>query len=312
MANSVLIVDDGNAPPPPITWAPPKARINLLWDTWDNRRYNLSDHRSGVFMIGKGLEGLLYPVIENYVRTSPVVHGSAWDGWLATDRKVYWNVGIYHDGTSQDWIARNRAFLRSFRPGTEGRWTVELPTGERLGLTLRYKGGLDAALDVDPAFVGWQVYGIEFLVEQPFWEGEFIEKYWSPGGDTPWAGPTGFGPPWYISESEKMSTAVLNNPGDVEVYPEWELTGPFTSASFGLGSRVTPVPFEVAAGRSLLVTTDPRTGLTAMLNGVDVMERIPGFSYPAIPPGQDSRLTLSMSGTGKIIARFRPLYMMGL
>lgn len=312
MSNSVLIVENSSITLPP-TWDPPKRGINLYWDTWDGRRYNLSDYRTGIFMIGQGLEGLGYPEIVNYERTSPSVHGSAWDGWVATGRKVFWTVGVYHDGTSEAWIKRNRDFLKSFRPGTKGRWTVELPTGERLQLSLRYKSGLNGAFEVDPAKLGWQVYGIEFIVEQPFWEGDPIEQFWEPGGSVPWAGVTGFGPPWNISSSRKLSSATLTNPGEVDVYPEWELQGPFTSASFGLNGRVTPVPFELKANQSLVIQTDPRTGLTALLNGVDVMDRLPGFAYTAVPPGEDVQLSLALTGDGgKIFARFRPLYFAGV
>lgn len=314
-ANSVLIVDGGSAPPPPINWPAPKRAISLSWETWDGRRYNLSNWESGVFLMGENLEGLGYPTIQNFEQTSPAVHGSTWAGWLATGRKVFWTVGVYHNGTSEQWIQRNRAFMRSLQPGKTGRWVVELPTGERLGITLRYKGGLDGVFQVDPAKLGWQVYGIEFMVEQPFWEGDPIEESWSPGADMLWAGPTGFGPPWNISSSQKLASATLNNPGDIEAYPEWELRGPFTSASFGLGSNVTPVPFALTASQSLVVTTDPRTGLTAELNGTDVMERLPGFSYPQIPPGQNVKLTLTMEapGTGaRMYARFRPLYFAGV
>lgn len=315
MANSVLIVDTATAPAPPPPWPAAKKSITLSWDTWDGRRYNLSSWEGGVFILGEGLEGLGFPTIENYEKTSPAVHGSVWDGWLATGRKVFWTVGVYHDGTSEDWIHRNRAFLRSMRPGKTGRWTVELPTGERLSLTLRYKGGLDQAFEVDPARRGWQVYGIEFLVEQPFWEGALIEESWGPGADTPWAGATGFGPPWNISSSQKLASATLLNPGDMEVYPEWELRGPFTSATFGLGANVTPVPFAVPANQSLIITTDPRTGLTAKLNGVDVMEQLPGFSYPEIPAGETVGLTLTMTAPqagARMFARFRPLYLAGV
>lgn len=308
MANRVAFVEStalGGFPPE----LEPVRGITLYWESWDGTKYNLSDVQSGIHLAAGGLEGLGWPDIINYEVTSPMVHGSSYDGWLADGRKVFWNVVVYHEAGGQAWIDRARAFLRSFMPGTTGRWIAELPNGTQYGLTLRYRSGLNSGHDIDPSRTGYHVYGIELGPEQPFWEAAEETVFWDSGQDQDFYGPTGFGPPFIISSSRKMSGASITNRGDVEAYATWELAGPFTSASFGLGGRVTPVPFALAAGEVLRVNTDPRTGLTATVNGVDVMDQLPGFKYPAIPPGAAVPVALEMNGTGTIRARFRPLMM---
>lgn len=309
MAAVAAFVSTGGTAPV-LASAPPRRGITLYWDTWDGKRYNLSDPSGGVYIIGEGLEGLGYPKIATYETRSPQVHGSSYDGWLATDRKVFWNVGIYHEGGEQAWVDRARAFLRSFRPGTTGRWIARMPNGQEFGLTLRYKAGLDGVYLEDPSLRGWYIYQVELAPEQVFWEGPEEMFYWETGLDVDFYGPTGFAPDFYISSSQKMTDAKVTNRGDVEAYATWELRGPFPSASFGLAGRTTNVPFELRDGQVLTVDTDPRSGLTALLDGVDVMERLPGFQYPAIPAGMEVPVSVSMGGAGgNIRARFRPLYL---
>lgn len=308
MANHVVLIDQGS-PAPDFEGRPPVRGITLYWDSWDGERYDLTDVAGGIYVVQDGLEGLGYPEITNYKNTSPMLHGSMWAGWLAETRKVYWNVAVYHGDGGQKWVDKAQGFLRSFRPGTTGRWTVELPGGAQYGLTLRYKSGLNGSRDVDPTRRGWHIYGIELEPEQVFFEGPEERIIWNSGSDVNFFGPTGFGPPFFIGTSQKMEKATITNPGDVEAYATWELVGPFDSASFGLAGRVTPITFAVPNGQTLILDTNPRSGLTAYLNGVDVMDRIPGFQYPPIPPGEATPVTLTMDGTGTIRARFRPLHL---
>lgn len=281
------------------------------WTGWDGSVWDLSDVEGGVFLLNEGLEGLGMPDITNYTHSSPVVHGEQWDGWLATGRKVFWSVAVFHDNSSTGWVARHRAFWKTMRPGKTGVWSVELPGGEKFSLTLRFKGHGDHSYTTDPVHRGWEVYGIELFPEQPFWEAKPIVKRWDSEVQVPFLGPDDVGPPFYVSPSTTLGSAKLTNPGDVESFIEWTVTGPTLSVAVGIGEENTVVPFPVPDGEKLVIDTDPRN-LIAELNGVDVMNRLTEFNYPALPPGEDIRLSLEMEGAGSVEARFTPYHLMGV
>lgn len=300
------------APPRPARSAAiPWGKVRHSWKGWDGSEWDLSRPSGGVFLLAEGLEGLHMPEFTNYTSNSPVVHGTQWDGWLATGRKVYWNLGIYSDTSSADWIRLNRAFWKTLRPGKTGVWTVTLPTGEEFSLTLRLAGPGAAPLDRDPVQHGWKSYGIELFPEQPFWEGTPIVRQFDAGEKVPFLGSTGHGPPFHPARKSTIETATLTNPGDVESFIHWTITGETFGVTVGIGRENTVVPFTVPEGQKLIIDTDPRN-LTAELNGKDVMEQLTEFNYSALEPGQDIKLSLAMVGSGSVQARFTPYYLMGL
>ncbi|WP_315913576.1 phage tail domain-containing protein [Arthrobacter sp. lap29] len=304
------------APPIPDVFIPWQG-IKHTWTGWDGSIWPISDPRSGAALLADGLEGLGMPDILNYTHDSPVVHGSEWDGWLATGRKVYWHFIIYSGSAADDqpstkaWLARHKAFWKTMRPGTTGVWTVELPTGEKFSLRLRFVSDGGHSYATDPAKRGWEAYGIELFPEQPFWEGVSVVRSWDVGEQVDFFGPTGFGPDFFISSSAQLSTATVTNPGDVDTFVTWTINGPSTTAVVGIGEDTTTVPFPIAAGSRLVIDTDPRR-LTAELDGVDVMEQLTEFNYPALPPGEDVQLNLALDGTGSVEAKFPTYYLMGV
>lgn len=262
-------------PPAPVVPPSQLPGIKHTWTGWDGTVWNLSDYRSGVFLMGD-VEGMAMPDITNYTHSSPVVHGVQWDDWLATGRKVNWNIGVYTDPSRKpaEWIELNRAFWRTMRPGTTGVWTIELPTGEKFSLTLRF-AAVNAPLTRDPSKAGWQVYGIELLPENPFFDAGTIVGSWVVGRQIPFYGFRRFGPPFYHSPASQLATAKISNTGDVEAYLEWTIVGPSTSAVVGLDGELIRIPFPIERGQRLIIDTDPLNQI-AELDGEDVMERI-GF-----------------------------------
>lgn len=299
------------APPQPPGGSNPWGRVRHTWKGWDGSEWELSNPASGVFLTADGLEGLGMPDFTNYTHGSPVVHGEQWDGWLATGRKVYWNIRIYSDAGSADWVRLNRAFWKTMRPGKTGVWSVELPTGEKFSLTLRFKGDGGHSFTRDPTFKGWEVYGVELFPEQPFWEAAPVVESWGAEVKTPFLGSEDIGPPFYVSPVTTIGTATLSNPGDVESYIRWTVTGPTLSVTVGIGGENTVVPFAVPDGKKLVIDTDPRN-LIAELDGVDVMNQLREFNYPALQPGENVKLSLAMEGNGSVEARFTPYMLMGI
>lgn len=295
------------AAPPPV--APPIytpwRRITHLFHGWDGSTWDVTDGRNGIFLMPEGIEGMGMPDIVNYTFNSPVIHGMEWEGWRATGRDVHWVIGIFEDDTDR-WIANKTAFWKIFRPGKTMRWEVILPNGDSYSLTVRFKSDDTSVYSRDPVNLGWAIYGITCMTEQPFWEGDPVSNYWESKTESDFFN-GGYGPPFIVSSYADISTATITNPGDVETYARWEITGPFTTAVVGIDD------FTVSLsggniGDVYVIDTDPLK-LTATKNGVDIMASLGSFDFAPIPPGEDVVLSLGMAGTGKITASFTPLYL---
>lgn len=297
-----------NAAPPPV--APPIytpwRRVQHIFHGWDGSTWDVTDGRNGVFLMPEGIEGMGMPEIINYTFSSPVVHGVEWEGWRATGRDVHWVIGIFEDD-SIEWINMKTAFWNIFRPGKTMRWEVVLPNGVSYSLTVRFKGDDTSVYSRDPVRLGWAIYGITCMTEQPFWEGTPITAGWEAKTGSDFFGGSGYGPPFTVSSFADITTATITNPGDVETYARWQILGPFTTATVGLdGFTVTVTGGNV--GDVFIIDTDP-LALTATKNGVDIMASLGSFDFAPIPPGEDVVLSLAMSGAGKITASFTPLYL---
>lgn len=298
--------------PPPV--APPEykpwRRIQHLFHGWDGSTWDLTDGRNGVYLMPVGIEGMGMPNIEHYTFDSPVVHGFEYEGWRATGRDVHWVVGIFEDDT-EEWLRLKTAFWKLFQPGKTLVWEVKLPNVDGNGIssykiTVRFKSDDTSVYSRDPVNMGWAIYGITGMCEQPFWEGTVQQAEWYPGTQSNFFGPTGLAPDFVISPSASISTATLTNPGDVETYIRWELKGPFNSASVGLNDMLVNLG-STASGSTVIIDTDP-TKLTATKDGVDIMSTLGAFEFAPLPPGEDLTLQLAMDGTGSITAEFTPLF----
>lgn len=290
---------------PPLPPVRPWRGMKHTWTGWDGTEWEITRPELGVFLLAEGLEGIDFPEIVHHTHDSAVVNGVSWEGFHIPGRKAYWNLYVYHDESSVAWIHRDRAFWRTMRPGTSGVWTVELPTGERRSLRMRYKSGIPQHGN-DPAFRGWVIYPIEFIVEQPLWEGVTIIRSWDNGEQVPLIDPVLGGPPFNISPYQTIGTATVSNPGDVETFVKWTVIGPTDSVQVGIGDSVTIANFPVPDGSKLVINTDPRS-FEATLDGVDVMPQLGAFEYEPLPPGENIQLSLAMTGTGTVQAEFPTL-----
>lgn len=293
-------------PAPPLPRVRPWRGMKHKWTGWDGTEWDITDPKGGVFLTAEGLEGIDMPEIVHYTHSSPVVHGESYEGFHIEGRKVQWFLYLYHDESSEAFIHRDRAFWRTMRPGKSGLWTVELPTGESRTLRLRYKSGIPAHGN-DPAFRGWVVYPIEFLVEQPLWEGLTVIRSWDNGEQVPLIDPALGGPPFNISPYQTIGTATVSNTGDDETFVKWTVIGPTSSVQVGVGGRVTVADFPVPDGSKLVINTDPRN-FEATLDGVNVFPQLGAFEYEPLPPGENIQLSLAMTGTGTVQAEFPTLH----
>lgn len=283
----------------------PRRRVQHFFHGWDGSVWDLSHGINGVYLMSEGVEGLGMPEIDNFTLTSPLVHGVEWEGWRASGRETFFTIGIFDDN-SDHWLATKAAFWNIFRPGKTMRWEVVLPNNERYFLTVRFKTDNSSNYSRDPVQLGWAIYGITCFTEQPFWEGLPQTYTWYPPNTQDFI-PSGGATPLYISSFSDIGNAWVNNPGDVPASLLWTLKGPFTSAVVGFTDEYTTVG-ATNSGSTVVLDMNP-IRLTATRDGVDIMASLGYFDYAMLPPGENIRLNLAMTGTGSISATFTPLYL---
>lgn len=319
MANS-LFVGNNDVDTPPESVDPyvniwPGLR-GLTWTTADGVVWDLLSGDDGVLLTPEGVTGLYMPPIDRYTTESAGVDGSSWRGSRVKEREVFWPILLYSDAGSQEWVTHDRAWWRGLQPEKVGTWTVIDPSGQPRSLRIRFTSDGGHSIRRDPSQAGWAAYGITFVAEDPWWSGVRVLRTFISTAAQDFFN-TGAAPPFFISSSASISTATLPNDGDVEAWPVWTITGPTTSVTVGLSGKLISVPFTIAAGKALVIDTDPRSQTAwdaDVVAGVVVrttVERTGELGvteFAPIPPLDSVALSLTMVGTGTITAAIVPRF----
>ncbi|MFS2090554.1 hypothetical protein [Paenarthrobacter nicotinovorans] len=213
-------------------------------------------------------------------------------------------------------------------PDDTGVWEITLPDSTKRRLLLRFRDDGDHTFTHDPMRHGWQSYGLKFVAERPFWEGDPVVRSWKNGEYQPFFeqnGPHLFN----IGSGAEISEATIDNLGDVESYARWFIDGETTEAAVGVNGLVVEVPFDVPLGKCLVIDSDPDLiGATMydiapgaegmkpservigvdMVNPVDRSADLGEADFAPIPPGASVPLSLSLAGTGAVEALLPSLY----
>ena len=301
----------------------------MTWTGWDGSEWAISDSRSGVVLMA-GTRGLTLPPSQRLVTTSPARPGSRHEGSVTSEREVFWPLKVFHGDGSLAWVERDRAFRRTLDPDRPGVWSVTQPSGEIRRLTCNFDNEGNQAFDTIPSLVGWARYGIYLAAEQPYWVGDpVVKSFAGVAPPDPFFPVPGSGEVVNIAPGYSVSTAAMDNPGDVESYPRWFIEGPATSASVGVGDVVVDVPFEVPSGKCLVIESDPDViGATMydvtvagmdlkpservigvdLINPVDKTTELGEADFAPIPAGSQIPLSLTLVGLGKVEAYLPTLW----
>jgi hypothetical protein len=221
---------------------------------------------------------------------------------------------MWHDGTTAEWVAQDRAFWKSMHPALEGTLMLSpAGTGSRRTIRLRVVPE-DYQFPVDPAQAGWAVYPVMLIADDPFWRGMTRTAGWlaATSGEEFYeeTGPhlVNIGP------GHTMDSATATNDGDEPAWPVWTVIGPCSAAHVGVGDTVIDV-FAVADGKALVIDTDPRVRTAieydypAMTGAVDRTADLVGeVGFAAVPPGGSQPVNIAMTGTGIIRIALTPLH----
>lgn len=255
-----------------------------------------------------GIEGLSRPKHTDWIAPmSPAMHGQQFNGFVVDPRKIFLPVFVYSDESSEAWQNLDTAFWSTLKPNKYGtlRFTSSAGTRE-IRARFRDDGGHSFAMD--PHNAGWARYGIELIADDPFWTGESSSQSWAQEeGRDFFGGPEGKAPMFYIGSGSQLATATMTNPGDVDAWPVWTVSGPADDVRLGVGGRFVSAPFDILEGKKLVINSDP-TDQTAWLDGVDVTHLLGEYSFAPIPPGLGEKLQLSMSGSGSVSVMITPRF----
>jgi hypothetical protein len=224
------------------------------------RAWPLTDTLSGWFTLADGVSGLGAAVYDLTTDAHPR-GGVRLRHAQPQARTVMWPLHVYGDTHTEfvgRWRALARAFTDTLRKGP-GRLEIARPDGTRRHIAVRYSGGFDGQ--------GEQGTGIHsdnailsLLCEDPYWVDAVpltARREHALGEDFLQPFPS-------VSSSQVLGETTLDNPGDVDAWPTWTITGPATVVTFtqeDTGESFTLDPGSVGgsllAHEQVTVTTHP-------------------------------------------------------
>lgn len=259
----------------------------------------MTDITRGYFALADGISGLgAAPVT---LTTDPLPRGGARLRHVQPQaRTIVWPMRVEAD-THQEfidlWRALGRAWTDTLRYGP-GILDIARPDGRRRQIKVRYQDGWEG-LGRPGTGLNWDNAVITLLAEDPYFFDPVpvrLVRSYGPAADY-------LNPYPSVSSSQVLGATVLTNPGDVEAWPTWTITGPassvvVTNVDSGESFTVDPHAAGIAhgdllTGESVVVATDPPSvrfndgsNWTATLNW-------PAAALWGLPPG-DTNVTLSL------------------
>jgi len=211
-------------------------------------------------------------------------------------RTIVWPVlvkGADHTGFTANWRALARAFTRTLRRQPDGSWSpgvleVARPDGTVRTISVYYSSGWEGRGQTATG-ITWDSAVLTLWCEDPYWadadpvvvhrETATPEDYLDPFPS--------------VSSSQVLGATTVDNPGDVDVWPTWVITGPASAIEFTREDTGESFTLDMTAtdhgalldGETVTISTDPprvRSGTGENL--------VAGLNWPtavlwSLPPG---------------------------
>lgn len=263
---------------------------------YDGSLWELLRGEQGVWL-GEGLAGLHLPTFKQQEEKSARRPGRRYRGTSYDARKLdlKLHVGdIDSERIGWQWRELDDAFWASVSPEYLSRFYVVTETGGYRWVDCRLDAVPDPAYGENPAKFGHATYQPTLTADSPWWQGFPETATFTPDAS---ASRAYYGPyPLDYSASSTLTGTTVRNPGDLEAWPVWFLTGPGVW-TVGVGTHRTVFPL-MASGEQRIVDTDPM-----ILTNVDGtgQNRWPSMGVhdftQAVAPGQ-ADLSVSVAGNG--------------
>ncbi|MGC5319316.1 phage distal tail protein [Micromonospora arida] len=207
-------------------------------------------------------------------------------------RVVTWPLLVWGDSHLaflDRWRSLARAFTMTRRRGP-GRLRVLRPDGSARDLSVWYSAGFDG--EPGHGFTD-DVAAISLLAEDPYWRStETLSQRYT------LAAPRTFLSPYpSLSSGRVFGEATVDNPGDVEAWPEWVITGPATgiTATNNATGEAFTLTYTLTAGQRITITTDPPTVRGPAGQNLSGALSWPGAVLWGLDPGR-SDVTFAVAG----------------
>ena len=263
----------------------------------------MTDPAHGVYALAAGVSGLgAAPVT---LTTDPLPRGGARIRHIQPQpRTIVWPIHVEAD-THQEfidlWRAIGKAFTDTSRYGP-GILDIARPDGRRRQIKVFYQEGFDG-LGQPGTGLNWDNAVITLFCEDPyFYDPVPVSVSRSFGG-----GAADYLAPYpSVSSSQVLGDTVLTNPGDVEAWPTWTVTGPATlvtvtnvdtGEAFSVDPNATGITHgNLVAGETVVVNTDPPSVRFGTDNWAGALNW-PAAQLWGLPPG-DSAVDFNLGGAG--------------
>lgn len=316
-----VVPPTGPTPPTPEIWG--RTYVSITGKNGEGEEIPLTGFSNskwpGIFMM-PGATGLDSPPFELHADDSPNLDGGIFRDARAVAREIM--LPVYLHGIDRRTVRDLKSKLISSLNPKKGFCVLKFVEGDATPRYLHcyYKGGMEGSEAQDDAGFTWKKFGIQLTAYDPYFYSDDIQvAQWLFGEGQAFVSDTNPFFPLHLNGGIVQGSQVhVHNPGDIEAWPRWELTGPIKAfefvspegESFGIsvpedGSDVVPL------GRTL--TIDTRPGYKSLkddagTNYWPMLDANPELW--ALPEG-DSTLTVNIvpgSTNTKVRVVFQPKY----
>ncbi|CAD5999202.1 hypothetical protein [Agreia sp. COWG] len=287
----------------------------FVWEGVDGSVWDFAD--GPVRLTDDGIEGFGELEAEELTSNSSMSDGNRFQGVRWPEREMTLGLAINAGLPRNQWQACDRAFWNSVSATEYGTMHVFDVFNDVRHIAARFRSDNRQAHKIDPSFMGYSRVLVDFVADDPWFRGPTVlYEVDPPPADEDFFGPTGYGPPFFISSGTTVDATTLFNPGDLDAWPIWNQLGPSASFSFTVAGHTLAGEIAVPDGGRLELDTRPNRK-TARLYAADgsyedVFRLLDTFDFGGrIPKRATSPVDIVTVGTGTTLVSFEPLYKRG-
>jgi hypothetical protein len=297
-------------PPPP---APTGVAVTTIVDP-QGREWPL-DGTNGLWL-QPGRKGFHAPNYVHYRDESPAVDGAFWRGVRTTVGDLFVPIAVVgYDRNAL--LAVRRQLMAAISP-KRGECTIvsSYPDAGRRSIKGRYDSGMEGEEGKGAYGVTIMKYGLRFIADDPYWFGDSVTTSWGSDAVTRTELPIPGADTFYevVTAAHVLGQATLFNPGDVDTYPIWTFTGPFSGITLtnNTSGKTLTLTHSAASGADRIVI-DTTPGNTSIVDEAGVNQwagLTAGYSlWPLVPGVNDIDIAVAGTGTATTASMtYRPRY----
>lgn len=293
-----IVTPEDPGTPPPID-VPEIGYASVTYVDPTGKRWPMTDLSTDWYTLAEGVSGLGAAPYELTADPHPR-GGSRLRHVQAQARDIVWPIlvkGADHTAFTANWRSLATAFTRTLREGP-GWLEVARPDGTARRIAVYYSDGWDGRGQTATG-ITWDSTVVTLWCEDPYWldvQAQTVHRETGAGVDY-------LNPYPSVSSSQVLGATTVENRGDVDVWPEWHITGPATSIEFTREDTGDAFTLDMEdtdhgallSGETVTISTDPprvRLGTGENL--------VAGLNWPeavlwSVPPGETA-VTFQLAG----------------